>query len=69
MFGGLTSHRYMRRKKAYNAVPAPSFAPDILVTEPYQRVGSRSDRDGFEPYRWESKGKGKPSIDITEIRR
>ena len=59
----------MRRKKSYNAVPAPSFAADSLVAEPYQRVGSRSESDGFEPCRWESKGKGKPSIDITEIRR
>lgn len=59
----------MRRRKAYNAVPAPNFAPDMLVAEPYQRVGSREHGDGFEPYRWEGKNKGKPSVDITELRR
>ncbi|KAJ4298851.1 hypothetical protein N0V90_004094 [Kalmusia sp. IMI 367209] len=55
----------MRRKKAYNAVPAPSFAPDGLVAEPYQRAGS----DGFEPYRWENKAKGRPSIGVREVSR
>jgi hypothetical protein len=65
----LTNYSYLRRKKAYKAVPAPSFAPETSTAEPYQRVGSRNNSDGFEQYRWENKGKGKPSIDITEIRR
>ncbi|KAF1972785.1 hypothetical protein BU23DRAFT_599525 [Bimuria novae-zelandiae CBS 107.79] len=59
----------MRRRKAYNAVPAPNFAPDNLVAEPYQRVVSHGNDDGFEPYRFGDKTKAKPSVDITEIRR
>ncbi|KAL5409184.1 hypothetical protein PMIN03_006114 [Paraphaeosphaeria minitans] len=64
---------WLRRRRAYNAVPAPDFAPPTFVTEPCARVGSRAGvsggGDGFEPYRWENKVKGRMSVDVTEMSR
>ncbi|OAG11590.1 uncharacterized protein CC84DRAFT_1182523 [Paraphaeosphaeria sporulosa] len=33
---------FLRRRRAYKAVPAPDFAPPTFVAEPYARVGSRA---------------------------
>lgn len=61
----------LRRRRAYNAVPAPDFAPPSFVAEPYTRVGSHGGErgDGFEPYRFGDKAKGRVSVDVTEMRR
>lgn len=64
---------FLKKRRAYNAVPAPDFAPKF-VPEAYVRVGRSSGAtrdDGFEPYRWGSKqvGKDRISVDVTEVRR
>jgi len=60
----------LRRKRKYNAVPTPSFAPQMteaLVAEPYSRA--REGGDGFEPVRMGGAEKKVPGVEVTEVGR